>query len=81
MTSKQIAEQLKQVKRYEKQAKLLNTLQKTCQELIKTGGSLGFILDNMADKFDDSFMVALENEINRTNINVEFWQNVGNNQA
>ena len=77
MTSKQIAEQLKQVKRYEKQEKLLNTLQKTCLELQKTGGSLGFILDHMADKFDDSFMVALENEINRTKMNVEMWQNIG----
>ena len=79
MTSKQIATQLKQVRRYEKQEKLLNTLQKTCQELLKTSGSLGFILDNMADKFDDSFMVALEKEINRTKINLESWQNVGGN--
>ena len=77
MTSKQLSEQLKQVRRYEKQLKELNKIRAAVSELHKANSrSLDFILQNMTDNFDDSFFVALENEITRTEHNLESWGNI-----
>jgi translation initiation factor 2 alpha subunit (eIF-2alpha) len=76
VTTKEMSEKLREAKRYEKQLKTLNTILDAVKSLNKQQSqSLSFVLKNMGDNFDDSFQVALENEINRTEINLETWSN------